>query len=128
MKEAQALDKKNGNTLWMDAMAKETGNTKVAFKILENGVRAPMDHQFVKCRIIWDIKMENFRRKARLVAGCHMTTSLAAITYANVVSRESARIDLTLAALNGPEIQIGNVENAYICYSPCKGEYMDRAR
>ena len=41
VKEAQILDEKNGNTLWMDALAKEMGNTKVAFNILEDGVRAP---------------------------------------------------------------------------------------
>ena len=61
VKEAQALDKKNGNTLWMDVLAKEMGNTKAAFNILEDGVKALMDHQFVKCHIIWDVKMENFR-------------------------------------------------------------------
>jgi hypothetical protein len=101
-KEAQTLDKANDNTLWMDALAKEMGNTKVAFNILEDGVRSPIDHQFVKCHIIWDVKMENFRRKARLVAGGHMTTAPAAITYASVVSRESVRIALTLAALKRP--------------------------
>ena len=57
VKEAQALDEKNGNALWTDALAKEMGNAKVAFKILEDGVRAPMDHQFVKFHIIWDVKI-----------------------------------------------------------------------
>ena len=114
IKEAQALDKKNCNTLLMDALAKEMGNTKVAFKILEDGVRAPMDHQFVKCHIIWDVMMKNFRQKARLVAGVHMTTAPAAITYTNVVSRESVCIDLRLAALNDLEVKVDGVENAYI--------------
>ena len=60
---------------------------KVAFKILYDGEMAPWDHQFVKCHMIFDIKMENCRRKARLVAGGHMTTAPAAVTYASFVSR-----------------------------------------
>ena len=98
----------------MDALSKEMSNTKVAFSILEEGVYAPRDHQFVKCHIIWDVKMENFRRKARLVAGGHMTTAPAALTYASVVSRETIRIALTMAALNALEVKVGDVENAYI--------------
>ena len=60
----------------MDALAKEMRNTKVAFNILNEGEMAPHDHQFVKCHIVWDVKMEDFRRKARLVAGGHMTIRL----------------------------------------------------
>ena len=37
VKEAQALAKANDNTYWMDALAKEMKNTKVAFKILSEG-------------------------------------------------------------------------------------------
>ena len=75
---------------------------------------APRDHQFVKCHMIFDIKMENFRRKARLVAGGHITTAPAAVTYASVVSRETVCISLTLAALNDLEVKCGDVLNAYI--------------
>ena len=52
--------------------------------------------------MVYDVKMENFQRKARLVAGGHMTeVSSATMTYAtSVVSRESvSRIAFTLAAL-----------------------------
>jgi hypothetical protein len=44
--------------------------------------------------------MEDFRCKARLVAGGHMTKAPANITYASVVSRETVRITLLMAALN----------------------------
>ena len=98
----------------MDALAKEMKNTRVAFKILSEGKMPPRDYQFVKCHIVWDVKMEDFRRKARLVAGGHMTTAPAAITYASVVTRETVRIALTLAALNDLEVKVGDVENAYI--------------
>ena len=87
VKEELQLDKYNGNNLWADAIATQMKNVKVAFKILDDGEMAPRDHQFVKCHMIFDIKMENFRRKARLVAGGHMTTAPAAVTYAGVVLR-----------------------------------------
>ena len=100
--------------MWADAIATEMKNVKVAFKILDYGEMAPQDHQFVKCHMIFDIKMKNFRRKARLVAGGHMTTAPAAVTYASVVSRETVHIALTLTALNELEVKCGDVLNAYI--------------
>jgi hypothetical protein len=41
--------------------------------------------------MIFDVKMEHFRRKARLVAGGHKTEAPATITYASgsVVSRKT---------------------------------------
>ena len=103
IKEALQLDRENGNTLWADSISTEMKNFKVAFKILDNGEMATRDHQFVKCHMIFDIRMENFRRKARLVAWGHMTTAPAAITYTSVVLRKTVRIALTLAALNDLE-------------------------
>ena len=89
-------------------------NVKFAFKILDDGEMAPRDHRFVQCHMIFDIKMENFRRKVRLVAGEHMNTPPAAVTYASVILRETVRISLTLAALNNLEVKCGDVLNAYI--------------
>jgi len=88
VQEALALDKKNGNTLWADAIAKEMKNVRVAFKILPDGQTAPIGYQKIPCHMVFDIKMEDFRRKARLVAGGHKTDAPATITYASVVSRE----------------------------------------
>ena len=70
--------------------------------------------------MIFEIKMENnFRRKARLLAGGHQTEPPAVLTYASVVSRESIRIALTLAALNDLEVKQSNVANVFLC-SPCE--------
>ena len=68
----------------------------------------------VRCHMIFDVKMEDFRRKARFVAGGHMTKAPSAMTYASVVSRETIRIALTIAALNGLQVKCGDVMNAYI--------------
>jgi hypothetical protein len=58
--EALALDKKNGNTLWADAIAKELKNVRVAYKILPDGQPAPIGHQKIPCHMIFDVKMEDF--------------------------------------------------------------------
>lgn len=43
-----------------------------------------------------------------------MTAAPATLTYASVVSRETVRIALMIAALNGLEVKAGDVLNAYI--------------
>ena len=50
--------------------------------------------------MIFDIIMEDFRQKARLVVGGHMTKAPATITYTSVVSIETVRIALMVATLN----------------------------
>jgi hypothetical protein len=99
IKEALELDKKNGNTFWADAIEKEMKDVCVTFKILLDGQSAPIGYQKTPCHMIFDIKMEDFRCKARLVAGGHMTKAPATITYASVVSRETVCITLLMAAL-----------------------------
>jgi len=65
--------------------------------------------------MIFDVKMgENFRRKARLVADGHKTDSPATITYSSVVSRDSVRIALTIAALNDLKVLACDILNAYL--------------
>jgi hypothetical protein len=64
--------------------------------------------------MIFDVKMEDFRQKARLVAGGHLTEAPATITYASVVSRETMRLTMTIASLNDLKVKVGDVLNAYI--------------
>jgi hypothetical protein len=73
VREAYDLDRKNGNTFWADAIAKEMKEVRIAFNILPDGHVAPNGYQKIPCHMVFDIKMEDFRRKARLVAGGHMT-------------------------------------------------------
>ena len=86
---------------------------RVAFNILPDGEDPPLGYQFVRCHMVFDVKMEDFRRKARLVAGGHMTDA-PLFTYASVISRESVRIALLLAALNDLEVKAADIMNAYI--------------
>jgi len=64
--------------------------------------------------MIFDVKMEDFHLKARLVARGHKTEAPATITYASVVSRKTVRIALLMAALNDLEVKVGNILNTYI--------------
>jgi hypothetical protein len=111
---AKQLDEANGNTYWQDAIAKEMEKVRVAFRILPDGENAPIGYQYIRCHMIFDVKMENFQRKARFVAGGHMTKAPDVITYASVVSRETVRLALLLASLNDLEVKVGDIENAYL--------------
>ena len=64
--------------------------------------------------MVFNIKIKDFRHKARLVAGGHMTEALATITYASVVSRKTVRIVLMIATLNDLEVKLGNILNAHV--------------
>ena len=116
VKEAIEIDKDNGDTLWWDAIMKEMKNVRPAFEVWEQRKEdLPIGYQEIKCRMIFDIKLgENFRRKARLVGGGHKTVTPASITYSSVVSRDSVRIALTIAALNGLDILACDIQNAYL--------------
>ena len=123
VKEALQIDKENGNTLWRDAIAKEMNTVQIAFKILDEEDTIPPGYKEIKCHMIFTVKLEDFRRKARFVAGGHLTeTPPAVATYASVVSRESVRIALTLAALNDLEVKSSDVMNAFLS-SPTDEKY-----
>ncbi len=86
VQQALDLNRQNGNTLWADAIAKEMKNIRVAFNILPDGTMAPGGYKKIPCHMIFDIKMVDFTRKARLVARGHLTDTPLAMTYARVVS------------------------------------------
>jgi len=114
--QARKFDAENKNTLWWDSILKEMRNVKIAFEEFCGTIDdIPPGYQKVDCHMIFDIKMgENFRRKARMVAGGHKTVTPAALTYASVVSRDSVRICLTIAALNDLKILACDIQNAYL--------------
>ena len=65
--------------------------------------------------MMFNIKMgENFRRKARMVAGGDTTEAPSSITYSSVVSRDSVRISLPIAALNNLDFLACVIQNAYL--------------
>ena len=112
--DAIRIDRKNGNTLWQDAIKAEMDTVSVAFRVLEEDEVIPPGYQRIDCHLIFTVKMENFKRKARYVAGGHRTEAPATLTYASVVSRETVRVALTIAALNALEVKAADVEGAYL--------------
>lgn len=120
VEEARKLDRENNNTLWWDAICKEMKNVRIAFEEWKGEADLPPGYQQIKCHIIFDVKMgENFRRKARMVAGGHVTETPSALTYSSVVSRDSVRIALTIAALNDLKVLACDIQNAYLT-APCR--------
>ena len=123
VEEAIAIDKDNGNTLWWDSICKEMKNVRIAFEEFDGDVSKLVGYKKLGVHVIFDIKMgENFRRKARLVADGHKTSTPATITYSSVVSRDIIRIALTIAALNGLEILACDILNAYLT-APCREKF-----
>ena len=113
IKQAYAIDRKNGNNLWKHAIDKEMNNLKVAFDILPQGKRAPVGYTKSSGHIIFDVRM-TLERKARWVKDGHRTPEPQNSTFAGVVSRESVRIALTYAALNGLSVCACDIQNAYL--------------
>ena len=115
IEEAMEIDKENRNTLWMDAIRMEMKNVLVAFDQIEDPSKLGKDFTEITGHIIFDIKLgEGFRRKARWVANGHLTETPSAVTYSTVVSRDSVRIMLLVAALNDLDVQGGDIQNAYL--------------
>ena len=63
---AQELDKRNENTMWMDALAKEMFNVGIAFEVLEDKKSAPPGWSKVTGHLMWDVKMD-FTQKVKSV-------------------------------------------------------------
>jgi hypothetical protein len=113
VEEALQIDQDMGNTLWHDAIQKEMKNNAIAFEFLLPGTSVPIGYKKITLHMVFDIKMD-LSRKARLVAGGHLTNVPTNLTYSSVVSRESVRIMFLLAALNDLQILSADIGNAYL--------------
>jgi hypothetical protein len=91
---------------------------RLAFSILNEGEEPPPGYAPMNCHVIFDIKLDGFKRKARLVAGGHQLETPSVVTYSSVVSSETVRIALTIAALNDLEVKTSGIQNAYLT-APC---------
>ena len=110
---AKIIDKRNKNTFWQDAIAKEMANLKIAFDILGDDEHMPVGYTRSSGHMVFDVRM-TLERKARWVKDGHKTPDPEWSTYAGVVSRESIRIAMVYAALNDLDICGADVMNAYL--------------
>ena len=56
----------NGNTLWANEISKEMKNVNIDFDIMPDGERVPNGYKNICCHTLFDMKMEDFRRKAMI--------------------------------------------------------------
>ena len=123
VEEAFELDRKRGNTMWRDALNKEMTNIGIGFEVLPEGQSAPPGWRKTSGHLVWDVKMD-FTRKARWVLDGYKSPDPVGSKYAGVVSRESVRIALTYAALNGLQVFSADIRNAYLQAPSSQKEYI----
>jgi len=125
--EALQIDRETGTNFWEKALAKEMTNVQVAWKVKEGVTPEEVEagkvpemirNKKMKCHVVFDIKMD-LTRKARFVAGGHMTDAPQSVTYSSVVTRDSIRIAFLIAALNNLDIMACGITNAYL-NAPCR--------
>ena len=122
--EAFALDKKHGNTMWEDAIAKEVDALMKKGTLnfpTSNDQRMQMaldikahKYQYAATWIIFDVKPCG-KRKARLVIGGHMVDSGDKDKFCTHMSSESSRILMTIADHMGYSVKVGDINTAYLC-------------
>ena len=115
IKEAKEIDLENGDSLWMEAVQSEMKSILSALKLYEGDTTKLIGYQQITGHLVFDIKLgENFRRKARYCADGHKTGVPTAMTYSSVVARDSVRIMLLIAGLNGLNVKSADVKNAFL--------------
>lgn len=97
-------------------------NNRLAFKFLAEDESVPIEYKWIRCHMIFDVKMDS-TRKARFVAGEHMTNPPWSITYSSVVSCNSLCIAFLLVALNEVDILATDIGDTYLNTTPNEKTY-----
>ena len=100
--------------MWDNEIAKEIKNVKISFDIMGDGERVPNGYKQFHCHMIFDVSMEYFRRKARLLDDGYMAKTPKFQTYYSIVLRETVRFALTISDLNDLQVKAGEVMNVYV--------------
>ena len=94
----------------MDSVRLEMKNNRIAFQEHQGDESQLKGFSETTGRLVFDIKLgENLRRKARFCADGHKTDAPSSVTYSTVVSLDSVKIILLVAALNELEVMSGDV-------------------
>jgi hypothetical protein len=111
--DAMRIDRETGTNFWHLAIEKEMKNLTPAFEFSDTN-EIPEGYTHITLHMIFDVKMVGLVRKARLVAGGHMTEEPKESTYSSVVTRDSVRLAFLIAALNDLDLLTADVQNAYL--------------
>jgi hypothetical protein len=120
VEEALRIDLTTKTNHWQATIKKEMTKFRPAFQQWDGTVeqassgKSLVGYQRIRCHMVFDVKMDNQTRKARFVARGHRTKTPASITYLSVVSHDSVRRAFLLAALNGLDVCVADVGNAYL--------------
>ena len=113
--QAVEIDKANGNTYWQDATALELGQIDDYNAFLDKGKGYDPGPAFkkIRCHMVYAVKHDG-RRKARFVAGGHLTDTPIDSVYSSVVSLRGVRLLAFVSELNDLEIWATDIGNAYL--------------
>ena len=115
IREAIKIDRENCNIRWVDAIKEEMANVRIAFKEFDGDPQNLVGYTQITRHLVFDVRLgENFRCKARYCADGLKTGAPALVTYSTVVSRDSVRILLTIAALNNLNVLGADIQNSFL--------------
>ena len=111
--QAMDLDDENKNGLWQEAVDKELGQIDDYDTFLDKGKNFAIgkDYKKITVHLVFACKHDG-RRKARLVAGGHLTDTPIDSVYSSVVSLRAIRLLTFVAELNNVEVWCTDVGNA----------------
>ena len=104
------LDRINDNTYGKDDTKKEMKNVEYDIKFINDGRNLPIGFKRIICHLIFDVKFD-LTRKSRYVGSGHFMQMPASMSYSGIVSRDSVRIILLIAALNDLDINMCDIGN-----------------
>ncbi len=114
VRHAIQLDAVNGDTMWQQAMETELKQINEYETFRELGDEPiPPGFKKIPYQMIFDVKFD-LRRKARLVAGGHMTDPPKDDIYSGVVGMEAIRTGFLLATLNNLQVCAADIGNAFL--------------
>jgi hypothetical protein len=129
-REALLLDKQNKNTKWADAIAKEmTALNRLdvfEYKSPAHVCNKSDGWQFAPMHMIFDIKQQDLRHKARLVCGGHVIDSSGHVTYSSTIKDISVRLLMIIATQNKLDMMVGDIGNAFPT-APCAEKIWTKA-
>ena len=121
-REALIFDRENKNTLWADAITKEMEGLERlhVFEYHSPGqlFRRTDGWQFAPMHMIFDLKQQDMRHKARLVVGGHVIDSSDHTTYSSVIENLSVRLLFLAASYLNLGVMTGDIGNAFPT-APC---------
>eukprot|EP00986_Skeletonema_menzelii_P007778 scaffold3101_cov93-Skeletonema_menzelii.AAC.1 len=115
--QAVQFDDENGNTLWQDAEKKEIDQL-FEYKVFDDrghrrNAQVPEGYKKITLHMVYACKHDG-RRKARVVAGGHLTDPPLESVYSGVVSLRGIRIIVFLSELNDLEVWQTDIGNAFL--------------